>query len=136
MVGAVQKSRLDADHRICGQRALHAAFLNAFFHCREVVLGNSAAEYLFLKYIRCLQVTGGLKGHFNVTELSVSAGLLFISSGSLYLFTDGLAERKFRFGKLHFYLITAQKLAYNYLQLLVPNAVKEALAVLRIVDSP
>ena len=36
MVGAVQKSSLDANHRICGQRALHAAFLNALFHCREV----------------------------------------------------------------------------------------------------
>ena len=66
----------------------------------------------------------------------MTAGLLLISSGSLHFLADGLAECKFRFGKLYLYLITAQKLADNHFQLLVADAVEKALTVLRIVDSP
>ena len=52
MVGTVNERGLHADYGIGSQRPFHAAFLHAFFHCREIVPGHGAAKHVLLKYIR------------------------------------------------------------------------------------
>ena len=96
MVRTVYQGCLDSNYRISSHGAFHTAFLNTLFHCREVVFRNCATEYTFFKYIRCLQIAGGLKLHLNIAVLSVSAGLLFIFALNLHFLADSLTECKFR----------------------------------------
>ena len=57
MIGSIVENCLHANYRISGQRSSQNGLLDTFFYCREVVLRNSSAYYLLLKYIWCLQIT-------------------------------------------------------------------------------
>jgi len=59
----------------------------------------------------------------------MAAGLLFVLALYLYLLSQGLAEGKFRLGKLNCHLITRLQLAYHYIQLLVADSIDQRLAV-------
>ena len=134
MIGSVYQSCLQAHNRITGQRSLENAFLNSLLYSREVVSRNSAAEDSLLKYIGLLQIAGGLELPFDIAVLSVSAGLLLMFTLYLNLLAQGFTECKFRFGQSNVNLITALKLAYHHIQLLVANTIQQRLTVLRIID--
>lgn len=78
MIGTIIEHSLHTHYRIGSQRSFYHRVLNTLLHCREVVLGNCAAHYDLLKYIRLLQITGRLECHLNVTVLTMSAGLFLI----------------------------------------------------------
>ena len=58
MVGTIVQNGLYANYGICCQRSLENGILQALFHCREVVLGNGAADHFRLEYVRRLQIAG------------------------------------------------------------------------------
>ena len=97
MIRSIIKGCFHTNYRICSQRAFQDTFLKSFFNCREVILRNCATYNYLLKYIRCLQITGWLKTHLNMTILSVSTGLFFMFAFYIRLLTKCLTERNLWF---------------------------------------
>ena len=89
MVAAVQQGGLQADHRITGQHALFGGKADTLFDGREEILGDAAAEDLFLK--DDLLAVAGLEVDDDIAELAMTAGLLLMAALLLAGLADGLA---------------------------------------------
>ena len=135
MVRTVVQCRFYADNRICGKRTCLYGVLKAFFHCREIVLRNRAADNLLRKFERFIKISGRLKTHFYVSILSVSAGLFLIFCFHIRFLADGLTERNLRFAQFQFYFVTFLQFADNDVNVLIAHAVNQSLMVCRIVDN-
>ena len=133
MIGTVIKSCFHTNNRIGSKRSFQNTFLKSFFHCWEVVLRNSSAYNYLLELIWCFQITGRCKTHFNMTILSVSAGLFFVLSFHIRILADRLTERNLWFRKLNVNLITVFQFIYNNIKMLIAHTVKKCLSVGRII---
>ncbi len=133
MVGTVVKHRFYANNRVCSQRPAENGFLDAFFHCRKIILRHGAADYDLIKFIRFFQIAGRLKRHLDMPVLSMAAGLLLILVFHIRFLADGFAERNFWFGKFHFDFVFRQQFADNNLKMLIAHAIQKSLPVFTVV---
>ncbi len=134
MVGAIQQRSLDAYDRIAGQWSLFAGLLYALLNSREIVLRNGSTENLLFKYIWMLEITRWLKLHHNITELSMSAGLLLIASLDLRTLPNRLTISKARLRKNQGHIITLLDFGCDDIELLIADAIQKGLTVLWIRD--
>ena len=94
---------------------------------------NSLHNVLFGS-IGCFHITGGLKGHLNMTVLTVSSGLLFILVFHIRFLTDGLPISYSGFIQFNLNLILVQKTADHHVQMLITHTADESLSVGSIID--
>ena len=94
---------LHTNYRICSQRSSLNRLLDSFFYCREVVLRNSSAYNLLLKYIGVSRSPAGSK-HLYMTVLAMAAGLFLIFCFHICILADRLAKATFGFTSLPQYL--------------------------------
>src|SRR5699024_6542940 len=127
MVGSIVEDRFHSDYRVSGERSFHHGFLESLFHCREIVLRNSTANYALLKNIRRVQIMGRLKFHLDMSVLSVAARLFLIFHIHIRVLADRFAESNFRSFQNDLYFVPCRQLARRDLKMLVSHAVEQCL---------
>ena len=91
VVAAVQQGGFQPDHRVARQHAVFGCLPHALFDSGEEVLRHAAAEHIFGKFHALAGYRLELDPH--VTELPVTAGLLFVATLRLAALADGFAVR-------------------------------------------
>ena len=127
MVGAICQGSLQTNNGIACQHAALYTFLQALFNRREILLGNGAAEDFFFKDNRCCGIIAGLKFHHNVTKLTMTAGLLFITTANGCFCLDGFSVRDDGVCQINLNLIFCFQLLHHNIQLLFANAINQRL---------
>ena len=125
MVGTIDQSCQNTDHRIPGKHTGFTGFAETFFDCREEVSRNGTAEDGFFK--DHFFAVGGLKLDPNVTVLTVTAGLFLMFTLDFDFLMNGLAVWYTRFFKTELDTEFALEFADNNVKVLLTKSGEDLL---------
>ena len=125
MVGTEIKGCLQTDHRITGKHAFQHTFAKALFNGGEVLLGNGTAND-FIEELKFIGISG-LKANINITELAMTAGLLFMPAVGFIHFSNSLSVSNLRNRKVNLNTEFCPELGNDNIQVLFAEAGKHLL---------